>query len=101
MRLAAPWGWSVFWRWFDEGLRLRAGVGLAAARQAADRPDGHVVIAQHLTRETNAGRLVLGECGRLGLGVRLRLAGDEFDPAGRAASAPATTMQLIDACILR
>ena len=48
---------QYFGRRFDERLGLRARVGLAAAREATDRPHGHVVIAQNLAREPDAGRL--------------------------------------------
>ena len=100
MRLAAVEGRSVFGRRFDEGLGFRADVGLAAARQTTDRPNGHVVFAQNLAREPDTGRLFTCQRGRLSLGEQRRLTCDELDPTRRATRATAAAMQLIDARIL-
>ena len=76
------------------------GIRTAAALEAADRADGHVVVAENLARQPHAGESAAFEGGDFGLRLPLRLAGDELDAAGRAARVAAARMELIDAGIL-
>src|SRR6185312_10223970 len=68
----------------------------AAARQSAHGPHGHVVVTDDLAAETNAGQSPGSQDGFFGLGHLLRLAREEFDPAGGAAGVAAAGMELID-----
>ena len=91
---------SVFrWR-LDERLRLRASVGPPASREAADGADGHVLVAEDLTRQPDARKLAAFEGGQLGLRVGIRLAAQEFDPARRTARISPARMELVDSGVL-
>jgi len=80
----------------DAVRRALAGVGPAAAGQAADAPDGHVPVADDLTAETHPGQALGLEDLLLGFRHLVRLAGEELDPARRAAGVPAAGVELVD-----
>lgn len=86
------------WR-LDRWRGLRSGVRPTAARQSANRANLHVMVADHLARETNAGERAALQRSLLGFGRSLRLAIDELDPARRTPGVAATCVQLIDTCI--
>ena len=81
------------------GLRS-AGSGAAAALEAADGADGHVVIAEDLARQADAGHALGGEHLLLGDGHSLGFALDELDAAGRAAGVAAAGMEDVDPGVL-
>ena len=84
----------------DLGSRRVTGVFAAAAGQAADDANRHVLLANDLTAQANARQ----PPGRQHVAFRRRhagrFAGDEFDPACGAARLPAAGVQLIDVSIL-
>jgi hypothetical protein len=73
-----------------------ANVFPAATRQAADCPNGHIVIAEDLATEPDSGQAASGERILLGDGRTLRLTGQELHSAGSATRIAAAGVQLID-----
>jgi len=84
----------------DERLGRRAGVRTAAAGEATDRADLHVVIADDLTREPDTDGTFGGQNLALGNGHSRGLSVDEFDSARRAPRIAAARVQDVDFCIL-
>ena len=87
-------------RRLNRRLRRLTGVGAAAAFQPADGPDGHVVVADDLTRQTDACQTALLHPGLFRFRHPRRLARDELDAACRATCISSTGVQDVDACIL-
>lgn len=80
----------------DLGSDGRAGIFAAAAFEAADGPDRHVVVASDLAAQANAARSLRFEHIALRDRHFCRLAADELNPARRAASLSAAGVQLVD-----
>jgi hypothetical protein len=87
--------WDAVWSYplrgrLDVRLWRRAWIRTSGAFEAADGPDGHVVIARNLAREADAGEAFGGQALLLGQRHAGGLAVDELDAAGGAAGiAPA------------
>jgi hypothetical protein len=84
----------------DVRFRRAAGIRAAAAFEAADRSDGHGVIADDLARKADARDAARRQNVALGDGHAIRLAFDEFHAARRAAGITAAGVKLIDLRVL-
>src|SRR5262249_11548927 len=73
----------------------RPGIWTAAAREATDRADSHVVIAHDLARKTDAGQAARIQHMLLGRGHHRRLPRNELDAARRAARVAAAGVGLV------
>ena len=83
-------------RRLDDVRRPGTRVRPAAAFEAADRADGHVVVAEDLAGQPHAVQRSSSQRRDLGLRLPLRFAVDELDAAGRAPRVAATGMELVD-----
>ena len=84
----------------DFPIRRRSRVGPAAAFQPADRAHRHVVVANRLTRQSDAGRVFRRQHRLFGNRHPLGLTSDEYDATRRAAGVPAAGMEDIDLRVL-
>src|SRR5262245_58797338 len=102
------WSWRALdrllrdplWRRLDLRRRLMSRVFSSAAGQAADRPDLHVVIAEHLAAQPNTRQAARREHVSFGGGHTIGFAANELDAAGRATRVAAASVELIDPGIL-
>ena len=81
-------------------LGILAAILLPTISQARDRAHSHVVIAQDLARQSNAGRIFRRQHAPLGDGHRFGLARDELDAARGAAGVAPAGVQHIDLRVL-
>jgi hypothetical protein len=91
---------NPFRRRLDLGGRFVSSIFSPASGQPADGANGHVVVTHDLTTKPDARQptcrqhIAFGNCHPIGL------AGDNLDPAGRAACISTAGMQLIDSGVL-
>ena len=90
-----PLGWRSDLRGWS-----RTCIRPAAAREPADRANGHIVVAGNLARQSHACHAARGEDIPFCDGHHLRLSGDELDPAGRAACIASTRMKHVHSGVL-
>ena len=95
-----PFTSHPFWRRRDRRLRCRTRVRAAGTFETTDGADGHVVIAEDLAREPDAGQPALGEPLLFRRGVTGRLSLDELHAACRAAGISSARVQDIDLRVL-
>jgi hypothetical protein len=81
--------------WLDIIGRTAADILATAARKAADNTDGHVVITENLAAQPHARQATSRKHLLLSNGHLVGLASQELDPASRATSVTAASMELV------
>jgi hypothetical protein len=88
-------------RWWGDFIsRRRPGIRPAASFEAADRANGHVVVAEDLAGQSHAGNTAGSEHVAFGDGHLIRFAFDKYDPARGTSRIAAASMQDVNARIL-